>query len=138
MSDMDNLDFVQGDGFRAMQQRTELCSGSKCFPLTWSMQPNLATLTPAILRWYVNKARQTKQDWFVLPPSGALYAYPSQFPDELQSKYVQMTNAAAGILNTSGSADWEFFGMWHSAIEHYFPKYQQGPGGVKLFMLDQV
>ena len=86
------------------------------------MQPNLATLSHAILRWYVNKARQTKQDWFVLPPSGALNAYPSQFPDELQSKYVQMTNAAAGILNTSGSADWEFLGMWHSAMEHYFPQ----------------
>jgi hypothetical protein len=56
----DNLDFVQGDGFRAMQQRTALCGISAdrvreagqaplCFPLTWTMQPHIAELSPGEL-----------------------------------------------------------------------------------------
>eukprot|EP01043_Picozoa_sp_COSAG02_P058611 COSAG02_NODE_7324_length_3062_cov_2.437057_3_plen_436_part_00 len=111
MSDMDNLDFVFGDGFRAMQQRAALCRSTDgvtaaCPPLTWTMQPHLAELCPAILRWYYTKAADTGSDWFVLPPSGALYAYPGEFSPELQRKYSKETNVAAGMLDTSASADW--------------------------------
>ena len=134
-----SLDFVQGDGFRAMQQRVEMCgNGTACFPLTWTLQPNLRSLSPAMLRWYFQLASRTGRDRFVLPPSGALYAYPSQFPSDLQAEYVRMTNDAGRVLNTSASADWEFLGDWPSAFRSYFPQYQAAPDGVKLFLLDQV
>ena len=120
-------------------QRVELCSnGSACFPLTWTFQPNLASLSPAMLRWYFEQAKRTGKDSLILPPSGALYAYPSLFPADLQAQYVQMTNDAAKVLNTTSSADWEFLGDWMSAIHDYFPRYQVPHGGVKLFLLDQV
>ena len=49
-----------------------------CFPLMWSLSPHLLTLAPAMARWFYAGAAATGADYFVLPPSGHLYAYPSQ------------------------------------------------------------
>ena len=44
-----------------------------CFPLLWSLSPQLLHLAPDWLRWYYDLARQTTHDYFVLPASGDLY-----------------------------------------------------------------
>ena len=47
-----------------------------CFPLLWSVSPQLIHLAPDWLRWYYAQAQRTTHEYFVLPPSGDLYSYP--------------------------------------------------------------
>ena len=101
------------------------------------MQPNLKTLAPEVLNWYFERIAETGSDWFILPPSGALYAYPGSFDDSTQREFVALTNEAAQYFNTSASSDWEFFGGWDKTVKHYLPRYINCTG-VKLFFLDQV
>eukprot|EP01047_Picozoa_sp_COSAG01_P040033 COSAG01_NODE_3342_length_6229_cov_4.142088_4_plen_221_part_00 len=92
------------------------------------------------MRWYYAMARQTARDSFVLPPSGALYAYPGRFPRALQTQYAAMTNEAARVLDTHGSADWELIFGWEETLKNYLPLYQKGSAkaGVKMFFVQQV
>jgi len=59
----------------------------------------------------------------VLPPSGHLYAYPSQMPADMQARFVKKTEEDARLLSTNSAVAWEFAGTWENAIEHYFPRY---------------
>jgi hypothetical protein len=66
--DMDNIDFVETFGRQHMQSRSQWCSSSSssCFPLTWTLSPNLIRVAPAIMRWYYAQAALTGgQDWFM-------------------------------------------------------------------------
>jgi hypothetical protein len=58
-----------------MLHRVQRCQADPtgCFPLLWSLSPNLRFLAPDWLRWYYSQAHQTAHDYFVLPPSGDLY-----------------------------------------------------------------
>ena len=63
-----------------MVDRTQRCAagGGKsnytaCFPLLWSLNPNLLRIAPDWIRWYYNKSYETGADYFVLPPSGTTY-----------------------------------------------------------------
>eukprot|EP00937_MAST-01D_sp_MAST-1D-sp2_P005176 g5176.t1 len=169
LSDMDNLDKVLGDGKDSMLLRQALCAqheheaeakagvegagkgagahgdvgperaNGPCFPLTWSISPQLARMAPAVLRWYYAQARRSGADSFALPPSGALYAYPSEMAPVDQAAFAAETNRLAAVLNTSTSVAWEFLGSWAGAFEHYFPRYEgAGVGPVKTFLLTQV
>jgi hypothetical protein len=103
----------------ACAARTPLCA----FPLAWSLSPHLATLAPAILRWYYAVANATGRDYFVLPPSGHLYAYAALMPPAVQAAFVAATEADAALLNTSTSVEWEVMGTWAAAVADYAPRY---------------
>ncbi len=64
--DMDNIDFVQSFGRQHMQERARRCSphGANCFPLSWTLSPNLVSFGPAMMRWYYAQVR-TKHLTFV-------------------------------------------------------------------------
>jgi hypothetical protein len=129
VGDGDNLSYLQGGRRQWMQQRVQKCqadpSNIGCFPLLWSLSPHILQRAPGWLRWYYEQANTTGRDWFVLPPSGHLYAYPSQMPPDVQQQFVLRTEEDARLLSTSASVAWEFALSWESAIEAYFPRYSK-------------
>ena len=112
-----------------MQQRVEKCEADPsylgCFPLTWSFSPHAAHLFPDLLDWYYEKALSTGHDFFMLPPSGDLYSYPSEMPDEVQISFVENTEQDAKLLSTHGTVEWEWIGHWKTAEATYFPRYSE-------------
>jgi hypothetical protein len=49
-------------------------------------------------------------DYFVLPPSGDLYAYPSLMEPAQQAEFVRNTEKDCYLMNTSGTVAWDFIG----------------------------
>jgi hypothetical protein len=94
-----------------------------CFPLIWSASPALLWLAPGWLLWYYNQSYRTGQDYFVLPPSGELYAYPSQMLSADQSSFINRTEDASYLMNASATCSWEYESTWSRAITDYFPRY---------------
>ena len=124
LGDGDNVAFVKSSRFDWFQQRVALCaSGAGCFPLGWSISPHLTWLAPGMLSWYFNRSAVTGADYFVLPPSGHLYAYPSLMQPADQATFVSLTEADCTLLNSSASVAWEFVSTWGAAIAEYFPRY---------------
>ena len=87
------------------------------------MSPAALDVAPDWVRWYVDQANGTRRDWFVLPPSGVLYAYPGMMPPDVQDRFVALTEAAAERLDTDATVSWEFIGTWPSALKKFYPKY---------------
>lgn len=138
--DMDNINFVQTFGREHMQERVATCTAnaSACFPLTWTLSPNLLHFAPAMLRWYYTTAATTGGlDWFIMPPSGTLYSYPGQMPLDTQANYVAQQNAQALLMDTRGVEHWEWELTWDQAFATYFPRYV-GTNGTRIFMLNNV
>jgi hypothetical protein len=110
-----------------MQQRVALCqadpSYAGCFPLSWSFSPHATHLFPELMDWYYEKAISTGHDYFMLPPSGHLYAYPGEMPPDVQQSFAESTERDAEILSTHGTVEWEWFAHWKAAEENYFPRY---------------
>lgn len=125
VGDGDSVSKMTTDRKAWMEQRVQACGAGGCFPLVWSMSPHLRYLAPNLLRWYFNGSYETGSDYFVLPPSGHLYAYPGQLEPADKTRYVAETEHDAYLLNTTGSVDWEFFGTWEHAVRTYFPLYGQ-------------
>jgi hypothetical protein len=138
MGDGDNVAYVKGSRRDWMQQRVGLCAADPsyagCFPLVWSLSPHLFEFAPDILDWYYNQSYTTGQDFFMLPPSGDLYSYPSEFPADadadaddgqggVQQNYVHNTEVDCTLMNTSGTVTWEWFGHWGTAVKDYLPQY---------------
>ncbi|CUG87333.1 Hypothetical protein, putative [Bodo saltans] len=142
--DMDNIDFVQTFGSDHMEYRVQQCGGdrplnasNRCFPLTWTLSPNLIQFSPQMMRWYFGMAHTTMRDWIIMPPSGTLYAYPGMMDNATQAQYVLDQTAQAAIMNTSGSVHWEWFFAW----DVYFPRYTTLPAEVhttRAFFLNDV
>jgi hypothetical protein len=65
----------------------------------------------------------TKYDYFVLPPSGDLYAYPTMMDPTDQASFVANTERDCVLMNTSATVAWEFADWWPRAIQNYFPRY---------------
>lgn len=63
------------------------------------------------------------RDFFTLPPSGHLYAYPGLMSPGDQAAFVEATEADAVLLNASSTVEWEFAGTWAKAIKDYVPRY---------------
>jgi len=138
--DMDNIDFVQTFGRDHMAYRAAVCAppASPCFPLTWTLSPNLVELAPLMMRWYYDTAATTGgADWFIMPPSGTLYSYPGQMPPDVQAAYVAEQNAQAALMGTTGSVHWEWVLTWEAAWDAYFPRYV-GTNGTRAFFLNNV
>jgi len=114
-----------------MEQRVRYCTNSsirpgmdqRCFPLLWSISPAIARVAPDMLNWYYNQSYLTKSDYFVLPPSGDLYSYPSMMENDDQGPYVANTEQDCVLYNTSGTVAWDFVGTWGKGIKNYYPRY---------------
>ena len=108
-----------------MKQRVERCGypAAPCTPLLWTLSPHLARAAPDIMRWFFAAAAASQRDFFVLPPSGHLYAYPGHMSPPAQDAFVAATEHDAFIMNSSGTCEWEFFNTWAAALDVYLPKY---------------
>jgi len=140
LGDGDNIGFVKGSRRGWMQDRVRKCAADPakgCFPLAWTLSPQTLHLSPDWFRWYANQSATTGRDYFVLPPSGDLYAYPGMMPADMQANFVASTERDAKIMDTSSSVSWEFTGWWESAIRNYFPRYSD-KGIVKGFFAVNV
>ena len=135
IGDGDNVAFMRGSRATWMEQRLAHCrnDSSSCFPLLWSASPQLLHLAPDWLRWFYNISYQTEHDYFVLPPSGDTYSYPSQMQPAQQAEFVANTERDCVLMNTSASVSWEFFSWWPTALKDYFPRYSQN-GIVRSFI----
>lgn len=124
VGDGDNIAMVKSSRFEWFKQRVASCSSTtKCFPLAWTLSPHLLNTAPDILRWFYDQSKSTGSDYFVLPPSGALYAYPASMAPGDQDRFVSATENFCTLMNTSAIVAWEFFGSWGGAIKEYFPQY---------------
>ena len=126
IGDGDNIGYVKGSRRDWMTERVSKCAAdpaSGCFPLTWTLSPRTLHLAPDWPRWYYNKSVATGADYFTLPPSGDLYAYPGMMPADMQAHFVANTERDATLMDLSSSVAWEWVGYWESAIKHYFPRY---------------
>lgn len=129
VGDGDNLSFLKRSRREWMLERVDRCradpSYKGCFPLVWTLSPQTLHAAPDWARWYFNKSYTTGHDYFALPPSGDLYAYPTEMPESDQAAFIRNTERDCVLLNTSGSVVWEWFTAWGRAIHNYFPKYAE-------------
>ena len=137
IGDGDNIDYVKDSRRNWMEERVSRCNITNakkdhhlCFPLLWSISPHLTYVAPTILKWYLHQMKLTQRDYFVLPPSGHLYSYPTMMNEantdkgnKVQSNFVSSTEEDCKLINTNGVVAWEWNGYWNDAIESYFPKY---------------
>jgi hypothetical protein len=141
MGDGDNVQYLKTSRRDWMKSRVSRCEADPsyfgCFPLSWSISPHPRFFAPDWFCWYYNQSYKTLNDYFVLPPSGDLYSYPSEFPEDVQAQYVKNTERDCELLTTSGSVHWEWLGHWAKAVEEYFPQYSAA-GVVKGFFAVNV
>lgn len=127
VGDGDNMLYDKVSRFEWFHQRLAHCeqdpSYKGCFPLLWTLSPHLLHLAPEMIEWYYNASYRTKSDYFVLPPSGDLYSYPSLFSDANQATFVANTEDDCTLMDCAGTTAWEFMFTWGNAIENYFPRY---------------
>eukprot|EP01084_Bolivina_argentea_P316278 548182_1 len=129
IGDGDNLSYIKGSRRNWMLDRINRCVTSNysylgCFPLQWSISPHLIYLAPKIINWYYSQSYITGLDYFVLPPSGHLYSYPSEMDyNTTQKNFIKWTENDCKILGCNASVAWEFVFRWFNAIKNYFPRY---------------
>ena len=126
VGDGDNLDFLKGTRADWMEQRLAMCanaSANACPPLSWTLSPHIAQLAPDMLHWYYQQARVTGRDYFLLPPSGHLYAYPGLMPPDAQAAFVSATEDDVDLYSTDGTVEWEWFTAWQKSMDTYYPRY---------------
>ena len=86
ISDGDNLQFNQHRMYRLWQ---DTARGS--IPLGWTIAPTLSEAAPTLAAYYRNTA--TSNDELIAGPSGAAYVWPSYWPADRLSAYLQRTGA---------------------------------------------
>ncbi len=133
VGDGDNVAYMMTTRHDWFRQRITECkaAGSACPPLTWTISPHLAYLAPDLLEWYYAASHQTGKDYFTLPPSGHLYAYPSSLADAEQDKFVTATQDDARILGVTGTVHWDWTDSWHDAEDKFLPKYATADGAIR-------
>ncbi|MEO1270776.1 MAG: hypothetical protein AAFX99_22040, partial [Myxococcota bacterium] len=84
VGDGDNVRFIMATRNVWLGQRLDWCADATnpCPPVTWSISPHLPQLAPDVIEWYYARARETGSDYFLLPPSGHQYAYPTSMNDQ--------------------------------------------------------
>ena len=125
VGDGDNVRFMMSTRNVWLDQRKAACAAdaSLCEPITWSMSPQLPRLAPDVIAWYYEGAAETGRDYFTLPPSGSLYAYPSALAPAEQDKFVTATEDDARVLDVSTTVHWDWFEDWDIARGEFLPKY---------------
>jgi hypothetical protein len=108
-----------------MTRRVGYCNDDPngCFPLIWSISPKMRESCSLWIEWFYESAKKTGKDFFILPPSGDLYSYPSLMSGQDQANFVKNTEDDVMNLDTSGSVAWEWIFSWEHAIKNYFPLY---------------
>jgi hypothetical protein len=127
MGDGDNVAFMRGGRRDFMDARLKKCEDEpkSCFPLLWTISPALLTIAPDWIRWYYNTQITTKNEFFVLPPSGDTYSYPSEMSGEDAQNFVMYTEDDCKLMATNASVSWEWFYHWGPAFKTYFPRYSE-------------
>jgi putative glycoside hydrolase with GxGYxYP motif/GxGYxY motif-containing protein len=92
ISDGDNLQYLQ---HRMLQRWQDPVRGS--YPLGWTISPVLSQAAPAMAAYYARTA--TAQDELIAGPSGAGYMYPSQWPQQQFSSFLQRTGQLMRTMN---------------------------------------
>ena len=133
VGDGDNVQFIMATRNVWLRQRLDACTqqDDTCAPLTWSISPHLPRLAPDVLEWYAGKSHETGRDFFILPPSGHLYAYPSSLAGGDQDRFVAATEADARILGTISTVHWDWFETWHEAEDLFLPRYARQGGAIR-------
>jgi len=134
VGDGDNIAFMMDPRDEWFRLRARACrEGEKsCPPLTWSISPHLPRIAPDVLNWYYAMGHETGKDYFMLPPSGHLYAYPSSMEKKtMQDAFAAATEKDARLLGTSGTVHWEWFTKWRYAEQVFLPKYAKMDGIIK-------
>jgi hypothetical protein len=133
VGDGDNLDYIRTTRREWFRQRVARCqSGSApCPPLTWTISPHLTRLAPDVLRWYYDQSHRTGHDYFTMPPSGHLYAYPSSLAEDAQNRFAAATEVDACVLGVGGTVHWDWAGTWRTAQDHFLPKYARAGGPIR-------
>lgn len=133
VGDGDNIGYITGTRHDWFRQRLDRCqSGSApCPPLTWTISPHLPRLAPDLLRWYYEQSHVTGADYFALPPSGHLYAYPSSLAADAQDRFVSATETDACILGLTGTVHWDWTGTWRDAENTFLPRYANAGGPIR-------
>ena len=133
VGDGDNIQYMMTTRHDWFRQRLTECKsdGAACPPLTWTISPHLPRLAPDLLGWYYDQSHVTGKDYFVLPPSGHLYAYPSSLAEADQDRFVTATEEDACILGVTGTVHWDWVGTWHDAEDHFLPKYARAGGAIR-------
>jgi hypothetical protein len=134
VGDGDNIAFIMDSRAEWFRERTRACleGENSCPPLTWSISPHLPRIAPDVLKWYYEMSHQTGKDYFMLPPSGHLYAYPSSLDEKtIQDKFAAATEKDARLLGASSTVHWEWFNKWRYAEGKFLPKYAKREGTIK-------
>ena len=132
IGDGDNIRFIMSSRKEWLRQRLADCEkiDNSCEPITWSISPHLARLAPDVLEWYYQSSYQTGKDYFILPPSGHLYAYPTSLNEKDQNRFVSATEKDARVLGVNSVVHWDWFDTWERAEDHFLPKYARADGAI--------
>lgn len=91
MSDGDNQQWFLGNNFSSSKWFGSKYRGN--FDLGWSISPSLYYLAPTVFNQYYKAAScKPNKDYFVVPPSGITYMYPSQFPSSNIESFTKQLN----------------------------------------------
>lgn len=133
VGDGDNIQYMLSARHDWFTDRLADCAqpDNSCAPLTWTISPHLPGLAPDVLQWYYTSAHQTGRDYFMLPPSGHLYAYPASLNEADQDRFVTETEQDARILGVQGTVDWEWSTTWHQAEDDFLPKYATAGSSIR-------
>lgn len=133
VGDGDNIAYMATTRREWFRQRLTTCQAgaAACPPLTWTLSPHLAQLAPDMLRWYYDQSHRTGRDYFTLPPSGHLYAYPSSLAADAQARFVTATEADACVLDVAGTVHWDWAGTWRDAESRFIPRYARAGGPIR-------
>lgn len=134
LGDGDNISFMMDSRLKWFHERAAACRANSeaSPPLTWTISPHLARIAPDVLKWYYKMGQSTGKDYFMLPPSGHLYAYPSSLEEAyMQDAFVAATEQDARLLGTESTVHWEWFDTWRNAEDEFLPKYARQDGAIK-------
>ncbi len=133
VGDGDNVAYLLAARRQWFKQRMADCAqpGGTCPALTWSLSPHIPHLAPDVMDWYYQSARVTGKDYFSLPPSGHLYAYPASMGAKDQERFATATAADARVLGVHGTVHWEWFDSWKTAEDTFLPRYARAGGAVR-------
>jgi len=133
VGDGDNIHFMMTTRKDWFLKRLAHCenAGNSRAPLTWSISPHLARIAPDVLEWYYAASRKTGIDYFILPPSGHLYSYPTSMNEADQDRFVLATERDARVLGVKSVVHWDWYSTWRSAEKRFLPKYARAEGAIR-------
>ncbi|MEL6178242.1 MAG: hypothetical protein AAFS10_04780, partial [Myxococcota bacterium] len=133
VGDGDNVRFIMATRNVWLGQRLDWCADATnpCPPVTWSISPHLPQLAPDVIEWYYARARETGSDYFLLPPSGHQYAYPTSMNDQAGALFVEATERDARILGLGSVVHWDWSTTWRDAENSFLPQYATADGPIR-------